>query len=204
MPIRRLILVRHGETDGESSIRYHGSTDVGLSVEGRAQMGRVAGELRNEPADLFVASTLKRSWAGAAIVSRGAHIRIEADLREIHFGRWEGLTRAEIQAQDPVLFEDWQAGAAGFEYPGGELRSDFQARIGRALERIASNHGHTAIAILHKGVICEIVRQLTSQAPAAGQPEIGARIVLTRRSGNAWHLGQRSTNPHDPNQQLTV
>ena len=38
----RLILVRHGETEGESSIRYHGRTDVALSELGRAQM-RLAG-----------------------------------------------------------------------------------------------------------------------------------------------------------------
>ncbi|MBW2242912.1 MAG: histidine phosphatase family protein [Deltaproteobacteria bacterium] len=195
MPIRSLILVRHGETDGESSVRYHGSTDVGLSAEGRAQMRRVAGELRDEPADLYIASTLKRSWAAAAIVSRGAQVRIEADLREVHFGRWEGLTREEIQAQDPALFEDWQAGAVGFEYPGGELRADFQARIGRAVERIASASGHTAVAVLHKGVIREIVQQLTGETPAAEQPEIGGRILLTRRGDGTWHLGRRSTDP---------
>ena len=200
MPIRRLILVRHGETDGESSVRYHGSTDVGLSAEGRAQMRRVTGELRDEHADLYVASTLMRSWAAAAIVSRGADVRIEAGLREIHFGRWEGLTRAEIQAQDPTLFEDWQAGAPGFEYPGGEPRSDFQARIGRALEHVAAAPGYTAIAVLHKGVIREIVRQLTGEAPAPDQPEIGGRILLTRRGDGSWHLGQRSTDPPGVNE----
>ncbi|MCP5058908.1 MAG: histidine phosphatase family protein [bacterium] len=201
MPIRSLILVRHGETDGESSVRYHGSTDVGLSAEGRAQMRRVAGELRNEPADLYVASTLKRSWAAAGIVSGGAQVRMEADLREIHFGRWEGLTREEIQARDPALFEDWQAGAAGFEYPGGELRADFRERIGRALERIASAPGYTAIAVLHKGVIREIVQQLTGEAPAAEQPEIAGRILVTRSSDGTWHLGRRSTDPAGVNEQ---
>lgn len=200
MPIRRLILIRHGETDGESSVRYWGSTDIGLSAEGRAQMRRAASELRSEAADLYLASTLKRSWAAAAIVSRGANVRIEADLREIHFGRWEGLTREEIKAQDPTLYEDWQARVEDFEFPGGELRGDFQARIGRALEQVVAAYGHIAIAVLHKGVIREIVRQLTGEAPAPDQPEIGGRTLLTRRGDGSWHLGQRSTDPPGVNE----
>ncbi len=200
MSIRRLILIRHGETDGESSVRYYGSTDLGLSAEGRAQMRRVASELRDEPADLYVASTLKRSWGGAAVVSRGAQVRMESELREIHFGRWEGLSKEEIQAQDPALFDDWQAGAEGFEYPGGELRADFQARIGRALERLLADPGRTAVAVLHKGVIREIVRHLTGEAPAEGQPEVGGRILLTRRGDGTWHPGQRSTDPPGVNE----
>lgn len=200
MPIRRLILVRHGETDGESSIRYNGSTDVGLSAEGRAQMRRVASELRDEPTDLFVASTQRRSWGAAAIVGRGASVRMESDLRETHFGRWEGLTQEEIQAQDPDLFADWQAGTEGFEYPGGELRGDFQARVQSGLERLIASPGRTAIAVLHKGVIREIVRHLTGEVTAKDQPPMGGRILLTRLGDGSWQLGQRSSDPPGVNE----
>ena len=136
MALRQILLVRHGETDGESSIRYFGSTDVELSDQGRAQMAQAAGRLASRRVDLWLASNLRRSWAAAGIVSRGALVRIDPDLREIHFGQWEGLTREEIQARDPVLFQDWQAGAERFEYPAGEARAAFRARIGRALERV--------------------------------------------------------------------
>ena len=37
-PERRLWLVRHGETEGQSSIRYHGANDVPLSEVGRTQI----------------------------------------------------------------------------------------------------------------------------------------------------------------------
>jgi len=195
MALRRLVLIRHGETEGESSVRFHGSCDVDLSQEGRARMRQIGAELRHQPVDLFVASDRRRSWRGAMLVGRGRPVRLEADLREIHFGRWEGLTREEIQARDPVLYEDWQSGAEGFEYPGGELRSAFRERVARGLQRILASPGHTAVCVLHKGVIREIVHQLSGELLAPGRPELGESIVLTRQPEDGWIRGQRSSNP---------
>ena len=195
MPLRQILLVRHGETTGASSIRYFGSTDVELSAEGRAQMAQAAARLASRRVDFWLASNLRRSWAAAGIVARGASVRIDPDLREIHFGQWEGLTREEIQARDPVLFEDWQAGAAGFEYPGGEARGAFQTRIARALERVLASGASNAVGVLHKGVIRELARQLTGQPLPRAEPALGGEVTLTRIAGGGWILGQRSSDP---------
>ncbi len=195
MALRQLLLVRHGETNGASSIRYFGSTDVELSAEGRAQMAEVSLRLASRRVDLWLASNLRRSWGAAGIVARGASIRLDPDLREIHFGQWEGLTREEIQARDPVLFQDWQAGTAGFEYPGGEARAAFQARIARALERVLASGASNAVGVLHKGVIRELARQLTGQPMPKDEPALGAEVALTRVAGGSWLLGQRSSDP---------
>jgi broad specificity phosphatase PhoE len=195
MALRQILLVRHGETNGASSIRYFGSTDVELSPEGRAHMARVASELATRRVDLWVASNLRRSWVAASIVSRGERVRIDPDLREIHFGEWEGLTREEIEARDPARFAEWQAGAEGFEYPGGEARAAFQARIARALERIAASGAANAVGVLHKGVIREIARQLTGSAPPPKEPALGGMLAVTRVAGGAWILGERSSDP---------
>jgi broad specificity phosphatase PhoE len=195
MALRQLLLVRHGETDGVSSIRYFGSTDIALSDEGRAQMARVASRLASRRVDLWLASNLCRSWAAAGIVSRGASVRIDPDLREIHFGQWEGLTREQIQARDPVLFQDWQAGAEGFEFPGGEARAAFRARVARALERVQASGAANAVGVLHKGVIRELARQLTGSPLPKDEPPIGGLVVLTREAGGSWLLGERSSDP---------
>ena len=151
--LRRIVLVRHGETDGESSIRFHGSSDVALAAEGRRQMQVVADELGDETFDLVAASPLRRSWQSAWIASRGAAVGLVPEFREVNFGRWEGLTREEIQAADPVLYEDWQQGAEGFEYPGGEARADFRARVQAGLEKVLASPARSALLVLHKGVI---------------------------------------------------
>jgi broad specificity phosphatase PhoE len=104
--LHRIVMIRHGETVGNSSVRYHGSSDLALSDTGREQLRRAAQRLRTEFFDAIVASPLRRSWQGAAIVAPGASIRLEDDFREVHFGRWEGMTAEEIRASDPMLYQD--------------------------------------------------------------------------------------------------
>jgi broad specificity phosphatase PhoE len=195
MSLRKLILIRHDETDGQSSVRYYGSTDVELSAEGRAQMRRVGAGLRHHEIDLWVASSLRRSWQGARIANGGGPVRIEAGFREIHFGSWEGLTAEEIEARDPVRFEDWQKGVEGFEYPGGEPRSEFRARVVAALASVNASGARTAACVLHKGVIREIVRALTGSVLDRSKPEIGGVTHVTRTAGGSWMLGSPSSNP---------
>jgi broad specificity phosphatase PhoE len=195
MKVRQLVLVRHGETDGASSVRYHGRTDVDLSAEGRAQMRQVAARLGRVP-DLVVASPLRRSWRAAAIASGGASVRLEPDFREISFGRWEGLTREEIQARDPVLFEDWEKRAPGFEFPGGEARADFRERVTRGLGRVLAADARDALLVLHKGVIRTIVELLTGSLPEdREQPAIGGVLVVTRSPDGSWFVGRHSSDP---------
>lgn len=195
MPVRQIVLVRHGETDGGSSTRYFGSTDVELSAEGREQMRRVKTELAQSAFDLVVASPLKRSWRAAWVVGDGRPVRLEADFREIHFGRWEGLDKEEIQRRDPVLYEDWQGSAEGFEYPGGETREAFRERVGRGLERILAAEANGVLAVLHKGVIREIVRLLTGEELDREQPPVAGKLRVTRLPDGTWFLGHRSSDP---------
>jgi len=195
MSLRKLILIRHGETNGQSSVRYYGATDVELSDAGRAQMRRAAAALRNSAIDLWVASSLQRSWKGAQLVNGGRQVLIEASFREIDFGSWEGMTGEEIKARDPVRYEDWQSGAEGFEYPNGELRAAFRARIAEGLVRLGASGARTAACVLHKGVIREIVRALTGGAPERARPELGEILEVTCTPSGEWQLGSRSSNP---------
>jgi len=193
--LRHLVLVRHGETDGESSIRFHGSTDVPLSAEGRAQMRRVSGHLGGEEPDLVIASPLRRSWHGAWIVGRGAPVRLEHDFREVHFGRWEGLTKEEIEARDPSLYQEWQSGAEGFGYPGGESRAAFRERVQNGLDRVLAVSARSAVCVLHKGVIRVIAETLSGEVPSDAQLELGGQVEVSRRPDGTWVLGRRGSNP---------
>ena len=193
--LRRLVLIRHGETDGESSVRFHGAGDVALSPTGAAQMRRVTAALGPERFDRVVASPLRRSWQSAWIAGRGLPVSLESDFREVHFGRWEGLTREEIQGSDPVLYADWQSGAAGFEYPGGEARAAFRDRVGRGLERLLGCDARSALVVVHKGVIRAIAERLTGEAPPRDEPPLGGAIELTRDGHGSWFRGRHTSNP---------
>jgi len=189
MLLSRIVLIRHGETVGESSIRFHGATDVALSAEGRAQARLARLAIPGGGYDRIVSSTLTRAWQTALIVARGRPVQLEHDFREIDFGRWEGLTREEIAERDPILFEDWQRGSAGFTFPRGEERSAFRARVQRGLGRLmARGDGESAIVVAHKGVVRTLVEALTGASLDGRAPPLGGVVCASRDAAGRWQL----------------
>jgi broad specificity phosphatase PhoE len=192
--LRIIVLIRHGETEGESSVRFHGSSDVPLAEHGRAQMRATAARLPLDHYDVVVSSPLRRAWESASIVARGAPVRIETAFREIDFGRWEGLTAEEIRARDPILYEDWRSRAPGFEFPGGERRADFRARVAEGIARLQASGARTAIAVAHKGVMRAIAEWLTG-LPLEGDLPLGEAVQVTRGADDRWFVGRRASSP---------
>lgn len=173
----RLVLVRHGETVGHSSIRYYGRTDVALSDLGRRQM-RAAREwlAARDGARGFApvfGSPLVRAMEGARIIAgRNTETIAIEEFVEVDFGLFEGLTREEIAESYPEEFRRWNANrlAADFVYPEGESRAGFVARVARGTARMlglwrdaraGGLGGSNALLVAHRGVIRAVVRQLT-------------------------------------------
>jgi broad specificity phosphatase PhoE len=192
--LRRIVLLRHGDTVGNSKARYHGSGDVALSDEGRAQMREASRGLAREVFDLVVASPLRRSWESAWIVAGGAPVRLEDAFREIHFGRWEGMTAEEIEAADPVHYAEWQERRAEFEFPSGEPRGEFRARVLEGLGRLETSGAANALVVAHKGVARTIAEHLLGEALADGDPPLAGAVSLTRRA-DQWFAGRRGSDP---------
>jgi broad specificity phosphatase PhoE len=187
-PCARLIIVRHGETEGESSIRYHGRTDVALSDLGRAQLRAAAAEItrRNGGARFsrVLSSPLVRAAEGARLIAGDASLITIEEFAEVHFGRFEGLTAEEIKERYPEDFARWNADrlAPTYTYPGGESRAVFAVRVDRGVERMLE-HWHyneargpeSALVVAHRGVIRQIVRRLTNAQPNV---ELGSIQIL--------------------------
>lgn len=192
--LRRMVLVRHGETVGNSSTRFHGRSDVALSAEGREQVRGAALGLGTELFDLVVASPLQRAWQTAQLLRSGS-ARLEPGFREVDFGRWEGLTAEEIEARDPVLHREWRAHPATFDYPGGEARADFNARVHAGLARIEQSGATTVLVAAHKGVIRTIVTKLYGSSLEPEVPALGGVIGLSRNAAGAWYLGRTGSSP---------
>jgi len=199
----RLILVRHGETEGESSIRYHGRTDVPLSELGREQMRRARRAIETRRGGIKFArvfsSPLVRASEGARIVAGGtaplavgraavpAMVTID-EFAEVHFGLFEGLTADEIRERYPEEFARWNLDrlAPTYTYPEGESRADFTNRVERGLERMLSiwtPRDDDALLVAHRGVIRAIVRKLTHHEPIV---ELGSIHIL--RFDGGWQV----------------
>jgi broad specificity phosphatase PhoE len=189
-----LVLVRHGETEGESSIRYHGRNDVPLSDLGREQMRAARREIENRFGAVrfgrVFATPLSRAFESATIIAgRASGITVIEEFTEVHFGLFEGLTADEIRARYPAEFQAWNADrlAPGYTYPQGESRAEFAKRVERGLdimlERIDADQRServTALLVAHRGVIRAIVRALTKAEPLV---ELGSIQILARDPG---------------------
>jgi broad specificity phosphatase PhoE len=188
--LERLILVRHGETTGQSSIRYYGATDVPLSDEGREQVRRAGERIAGERFEIVYSSSLSRAVESARILAPAHPIQLEADFREVHFGRWEGLTREEIAALDPELFPVWQRDLSRFDYPDGERRADFRARIARGLERLRAADASSALVVAHKGVVRTLLELISGETLAGPVPELGGVVRVVRDGDGRWRSTQ--------------
>ena len=192
----RITLVRHGETTGQSSIRFYGQTDVPLSEVGREQMRRAGKALAGEHFDAVFSSRLSRSSEGATLVAGDStSVRAIAAFDEVNFGRWEGWTKEEIKARDPENFRAWQSGDLGFNYPQGESRQAFHARVVSGLKEVLANEDvRHFLMVLHRGVIAAIMAELleltTDQRLSLGI-DLGSISVITGTE-NGWQL--ESTN----------
>ena len=184
--LRRLILIRHGETTARSSQYLIGSGDPDLSAAGEVQIRRAGRELATQVIDLVVASPLRRCWRSARLLAGPHPIRLEAAFREIDFGHWEGLQPADIEAAEPILYRQWREGATGFEYPGGELRRDFRSRIEAGYRRLEESGAQGVLLVSHKGVIRALVEELTRTSLPREVPALAGALTLTRPRGESW------------------
>ena len=92
MPLTRLYLIRHGQTDWNVRAALQGRTDIALNDTGRAQAREARALLQGVRFDAVYSSPLSRAVETAALVSgweRGA-IQTDERLTEIAFGPWEG------------------------------------------------------------------------------------------------------------------
>ena len=169
-----ILLVRHGASadsvEGETFELVEGQGDPPLSEAGHHQAELVGHRLAQESFDGIYVTTLRRTAQTAApLVARcGVTPVVEADLREVYLGEWEGgLLRQKAADRDPV-FEQVMAQQRWDVVPGAEPRADFAGRLRRAVERIAEAHpGGRIIAFSHGAAIGEILAQASGSSPFA-------------------------------------
>lgn len=192
---QRVWLVRHGETTGESSIRYHGSNDVPLSELGRAQVRNLAPLLAGVEFARVVHSPLSRAAESAAILAERLGIAaerlvVDERLREISFGACEGLTRAEIEARFPAFWHDYQEHRID-RFPGGEARHEFAARATTAVADWVRQHAAgDLLLVAHRGIVRMALCQLLGVPPTGHDPFAVAlgSLTVVRRDGDRWHV----------------
>jgi len=154
--VTRVLLVRHGATQLSAEDRFSGEVGVELSEEGREQAKCLGRRLAREKLAAIYASPLSRTVETATLLAapHGLPIVRRPELREISHGRWEGLTRREVEARFADEYQAWDDDPFTFAPQGGESGLGVLARALPAMREIVLSHpGQVVLVVSHKATI---------------------------------------------------
>lgn len=147
-----LDLMRHGEPVGGR--KYRGQIDDPLSDKGWAQMRETVGDAA--PWTRIVSSPLARCRAFAESLAErhDLPLALDARLKEVGFGDWEGMSAGEIEAAWPGSLARFKADPVGARPAGAEALEVFYARVAEALAELTAAHaGEHLLLVGHAGVM---------------------------------------------------
>jgi broad specificity phosphatase PhoE len=161
-------MVRHGATVLSAEDRFAGAIEVELSDEGREQTRRLAQRLSHEKIAAVYASPLGRTLETAQILAapHKLEVQVRDGLREISHGRWETLTRREVEEKFPTEAAEWEKDPYTFAPLGGESGLAVTARALPVLIELVRNHpGDSVLIVSHKATIRLLLSSLLGFDP---------------------------------------
>jgi len=184
MRIRRLVMLRHGQTDFNLGSRMQGQLDTDLSELGRVQAVAAAEVLGKLQPLRIVSSDLRRAYHTAVMLGErtGLQVHVDQRLRETHLGDWQGLTHTEVDAEAPGARLAWREDATWAPH-GGESRVDVAARSVPLVSELVSGEGEwgsnwggagerPVVLVAHGGLIAALSAALL-KLPVANWPILG-------------------------------
>jgi probable phosphoglycerate mutase len=194
MPITRLCLVRHGETEWNAEGRVQGQTDIPLSAVGVRQARAAAALLAGHDFSAVYSSDLSRvrQTAEPAAQKLALPLQLDPELRERHYGIFERLLYSEVKSRYPELYARFHEKDPDYDFETGESLRTFYDRSLRAVTRIADRHpGEQVLVFTHGGVLDMVYRRAMSLGLGAprdyGIPNCGVNWVEITPSGWAVH-----------------
>lgn len=156
----RVVLLRHGQSEGNVRKVYAGHLDVPLTEKGREQAEQAALFLGAYDFAEIYTSPLDRAYETAYLAGRldSCHVEITKldGLMEMSFGECEGLTYEQIRTNFPNFAKEQEKDHFNAYYPEGESLRTFYERICTCYEEIKGNILHTDkdyLIVAHSGVI---------------------------------------------------
>ncbi len=196
MKTRRLVMLRHGQTDFNLGSRMQGQLDTDLTELGRAQAIGASEALAKRQPLLVVSSDLRRAYDTATALGErtGLPVRVDNRLRETHLGDWQGMTHAQIDAAAPGARLAWREDA-GWAPHGGESRVDVAARSLPLIAELvrgepewgaADEPVRPVVLVAHGGLIAALTAALL-RLPVTNWPALGGmgNASWTQLTGHA-------------------
>ncbi|MFN6554383.1 glucosyl-3-phosphoglycerate phosphatase [Mycolicibacterium septicum] len=197
MRVRRLVLLRHGQTEYNAGSRMQGQLDTELSDLGRDQAAAAAEVLAKRQPLLIVSSDLTRALDTAVTLGDRAGIAVQVDkrLRETHLGDWQGLTHQEVDTMAPGARVAWREDARWAPH-GGESRVDVADRSIPVVAELVAGQAEwgldgsdrPVVLVAHGGLIAALTAGLLG-LPVDNWPVLGGMgnaswVQLSGHSGD--------------------
>lgn len=181
MRIRRLVMLRHGQTEYNAGSRMQGQLDTDLTDLGREQAAAAAEVLAKRQPVLIVSSDLRRALDTAIALGErsGLPVLVDERLRETHLGDWQGMTHLEVDAAAPGARLAWRDNARWAPH-GGESRVDVAARSTPLVAELIAQQGEWGldepdrpmVLVAHGGLIAALTAALLG-LPVDNWPILG-------------------------------
>ncbi|MBM4416487.1 MAG: histidine phosphatase family protein [Chloroflexi bacterium] len=223
MPVLRLLLIRHGQTDGNAAGRTQGRREVDLNDRGRAQALALAERVRPlQPAALY-ASPASRAQQTAAAIAAACGVPIVTDdrLAEVDHGELDGLTGEEMRVRHPDFLRRWRdEDPTTLRIPGGESMDEAQQRMRLAIaairdaaQRVGAPSGaptRDGLAVRNQVVVAVVSHNLALHAllcHALGVPlrafrqfrvDLASLSIVELRDDDRWAVVQLNEQCHLP------
>ena len=167
--MKRVIMVRHGETDWNREDRIQGGLDIPLNKWGKQQSRDIATRLATVPIDRIYSSRLSRAYETALEIARlhNLEVLVNSRLNELGQGEWEGMRSEEVKRAYPDLYLKWEKDPTLATPPGGEnVRQAFQRVQKFCKEKIL--HGEGTDLVVANNVINALIKLILRDENSLG------------------------------------
>jgi broad specificity phosphatase PhoE len=185
----RLLLIRHGESEGNAELRLQGQGEYPLTERGLEQSLLVAERLRRLSLAALYSSPIRRARLMAEVIGEATGLEVTElpGVEEYDFGELSGMTFRELVEKHPEIVEQYRRGPDYPSFPGAEDREAFRRRVCEALWGVAKRHpGASAAVVAHAGPIgafCLEVLGLPDRRPLPLRIQNGSITVVEVRDG---------------------
>ena len=198
---KRVLLIRHGQTDWNTEGRWQGVMDVPLNATGIAQARALATHLSQQEIGAIYSSDLQRAALTAQTVSVALKLQPKFDprLRELNIGILQGMTYLEMAERYPSTVQHMHADYMDFVFPQGESRRMMQSRAYEFWQdTIDVDKTETVAIITHGGVIRTLLLRLFDEGGNVPTQGFGNTSVTTidREESGGWRLAQIGSIVH--------
>lgn len=157
--MKKIYLVRHGESEWNTIKKIQGQNDIVLTAKGIKQAQLIGKRLKYEKIDIIYSSDLIRAYKTAQIIGENLNLDVipMEEFREINFGIWEGLSTEELMKNYEEEMILWMTAPEKFYVNKAETLKELQERAMNGINKIIHQDFENVLIVSHSATIKTII-----------------------------------------------